>query len=268
MLNDKYKIILVIFIILLILYIIKKYIIETFDTDTDNTPSISSTMPISTPSITSPNSILTDKSSNIDNIIYYKIILIDNNIRYNLISLSQLSDLYVKKIIHYASIDNNTDIDLLLQNNNIDDIKTLIDAINNDDKYIPNNDIIFAIKEIDTQNIKLNNIGAIISFKDNFDTVYNNTLYKRYVHPAICTNKVNAKIHMINNNLSLTCYDNNINKNMIINNIFIDYKETKINGKYIKLTNITNFKDILMPDIFEITLSPIKSYIKIVKENI
>jgi hypothetical protein len=289
MLNIKYKIILIIFIILFLLYIIKKYINETFDNISilplNNIiptilPTISPTIlptispiisqiitPINLPIETtkSPMNITTPP---INNDIYYKIVLIDNNIRYNLISLSQLSHLYIKKVLQYLITDNNTNLDLLLKNNNIDDIAKLIHSLENKKKYIPNNDIIFAIKESDTFNININKTGFIVSFKNNFSTLYYNALNKYFDDTFICSPNSTAKIYVISDMLSITCSNSNLNKDFDINSIFIDYKENKINSKNVKLINIINSKDQTMPDIYEIVLSSTPSNIKIIKEII
>ena len=224
------------------------------------------------------NSLLAESFDSIDPIEqsnnYYKLIFTDDkNIRYQIVSLSQISNLYKNYILHHAAVNNKTKIDSLLKNfdDSINDMNGLMKNIkdNNNVKYIPRNDILFAVKEFDVYNTLLINNASSIIFHDIIEPLYYNNNIKIEDKTRQCSETEYAKLYIIGNMLTITCIKDPINTGLNTQYVNYDTTNNTINNMYVDLYNITgNNYNFPIMDLYEIILTPTEKNIKILKESI
>lgn len=210
----------------------------------------------------------TFESTNAD--IFFKLILTDDKkVRYQLVTYSQLQIMYQTQILLYANSNNKNNLNLLFQNSDktIDDLTNILLNINKKIRYTPQNDILLAIKESDIHNMQINFNTSSIIFKNMLEPLYfdnSRLLYKKITTPCGDSSTVFPLLYLVDNILTITCINNPINTNLIINPVNYDDKTQTINGMYISLDDITEFDN--QPNIYEINLTTNKTNISITKE--
>ena len=194
--------------------------------------------------------------------VYYKLILVDKNTNqeYNLVLLSELDNKYITRALYHGSIETNKTSDLYPKEE-MDRLQKCLSS-KNKKKCVPLNDILFAIKQEHIKNVNINPGYKTIIFNENFKPA----LYDEITHSI--TKTKNNQLFIIADHLAIT--DPKHNTGLAMKTPSLDDDDDTINGKYINLSNITNFKfkdpskkkKPLPPDLFLLTLSKTQTNIQ------